>query len=207
MVTGGAKAAGKPLPKLLLRNAALFAGRPAMRQKDLGIWQTWTWADVLDEVRAFAVGLHEIGLKRGDTIAIVGDNRPRLYWSMCAAQALGAMPVPVYPDFGRRRDGLCARACRSRALRWSKTRSRSTSCWRSPRPVKGIATSSMTKPAACAITTTAPALASRRCRSWAVTRLAADPARTGGSTRSPRAGPTIPPSSSIPRAPPAARRA
>lgn len=85
-------------PKLLLRNAKKFAARPAMREKDLGIWQTWTWPQVLDEVRALSVGLKELGLKRGDRMAIVGDNRPRLYWAICAAQALGAIPVPVYQD-------------------------------------------------------------------------------------------------------------
>lgn len=85
-------------PKLLIRNARDFGGRPAMRHKDLGIWQTWTWAEVLDQVRAYAVGLHRLGLKRGDTIAIVGANRPKLYWSVTAAQALGAVPVPVYAD-------------------------------------------------------------------------------------------------------------
>jgi long-chain acyl-CoA synthetase len=69
-----------------------------MRQKDLGIWQTWTWAEVLDFVRAYAVGLHRLGLKRGETIAIVGANRPKLYWSVMAAQMLGAVPVPVYAD-------------------------------------------------------------------------------------------------------------
>src|SRR5690242_12401533 len=69
-----------------------------MRHKDLGIWQTWTWAEVLDSVRAYAVGLHRLGLKRGETIAIVGANRPRLYWSVMAAQMLGAIPVPVYAD-------------------------------------------------------------------------------------------------------------
>jgi len=69
-----------------------------MRHKDLGIWQTWTWAEVLDIVRAYAVGLHRLGLKRGETIAIVGANRPRLYWSVMAAQMLGAIPVPVYAD-------------------------------------------------------------------------------------------------------------
>jgi long-chain acyl-CoA synthetase len=96
-VASGA-AAHDTFPKLLLRNAKTFATRPAMREKDLGIWQTWTWADVLEEVRALSVGLHELGLKRGDRLAIVGDNRPRLYFSMCAAQALGAIPVPVYQD-------------------------------------------------------------------------------------------------------------
>ena len=69
-----------------------------MRQKDLGIWQTWTWCQVLEIVRAYAVGLNRLGLKRGETIAIVGANRPKLYWSVMAAQMLGAMPVPVYAD-------------------------------------------------------------------------------------------------------------
>lgn len=69
-----------------------------MRHKDLGIWQTWTWAQVLDIVRAYAFGLHRAGLKRGDTIAIVGANRPKLYWSVMAAQMIGAIPVPVYAD-------------------------------------------------------------------------------------------------------------
>ncbi len=85
-------------PKLLVRNARRFGERPAMRHKDLGIWQTWTWVQVLDEVRAYAAGLHRMGLKRGDTVAIVGSNRPRLYWSVTAAQVLGAVPVPVYAD-------------------------------------------------------------------------------------------------------------
>src|ERR1700704_6944675 len=72
-------------PKLLIRNARNFGNRPAMRHKDLGIWQTWTWAQELEQVRAYAVGLHRLGLRRGDTIAIVGANRPKLYWSVTAA--------------------------------------------------------------------------------------------------------------------------
>jgi long-chain acyl-CoA synthetase len=86
------------VPKLLVRNAGAIGSRPAMRHKDLGIWQTWTWAQMLEEVRAFSIGLAELGLKRGDKFAIVGGNRPRLYWAMCAGQALGAVPVPVYSD-------------------------------------------------------------------------------------------------------------
>jgi long-chain acyl-CoA synthetase len=86
------------LPKFLIHNAGAIGSRPAMRHKDLGIWQTWTWAQMLDEVRAFSVGFAELGLKRGDKFAIVGSNRPRLYWAMCAGQALGAVPVPVYAD-------------------------------------------------------------------------------------------------------------
>ena len=85
-------------PKLLLRNASIFADRPAMREKDLGIWQSWTWAQMLKEIRKFSIGLSKIGFKHGDKIAIVGDNRPRLYWSMCAIQALGGIPIPVYQD-------------------------------------------------------------------------------------------------------------
>jgi long-chain acyl-CoA synthetase len=85
-------------PKLLLRNARVYGARPAFLHKDLGIWQTWSWAQVLDAVRAYAVGLHRLGLQRGDTIAIVGSNRPKLYWSVMAAQMLGAVPVPVYAD-------------------------------------------------------------------------------------------------------------
>jgi len=84
--------------KLLVRNAEQFADRPAMRHKDFGIWQTWTWAQLLGEVRAYAVGLSRLGVRRGDRIAIVGANRPKLYWSIMAAQMLGAIPVPVYAD-------------------------------------------------------------------------------------------------------------
>jgi len=85
-------------PKLLIRNARRYGGRPAYRHKDLGIWQAWTWGEVLEETRALSVGLGELGVKRGDKLAIIGGNRPRLYWAMCAAQALGAVPVPIYAD-------------------------------------------------------------------------------------------------------------
>lgn len=93
-----AAAPADTFPKLLIRNAKLFGARPAMRQKDLGIWQTWTWSETLEIVRAYAVGLHKLGLSRGETIAIIGANRPKLYWSVMAAQMLGAIPVPVYAD-------------------------------------------------------------------------------------------------------------
>ncbi len=86
------------MPKLLLRNAVQFASRPAYREKDLGIWQTWTWSQVCDEIRAAAIGLYVLGLKRGETVAIIGDNRPQLYWTFAAAQSIGAIPVPVYQD-------------------------------------------------------------------------------------------------------------
>ena len=85
-------------PKLLIHNAQTIGTRPAVRHKDLGIWQTWTWAQVLEEIRAFSVGLEELGLSGGDKFAIIGGNRPKLYWAMCAGQALGAVPVPLYAD-------------------------------------------------------------------------------------------------------------
>lgn len=69
-----------------------------MRHKDFGIWQTWTWAQQLAEVRALALGLQAMGIRQGDRIAVVGGNRPRLYWTFAAAQSLRAVPVPVYAD-------------------------------------------------------------------------------------------------------------
>ena len=85
-------------PKLLLDNAERFAGRPAIREKEFGIWQSWSWDEVLGEVEALAGGLAALGLRRGDKLAVIGGNRPRLYWSMCAAQVLGGVPVPMYQD-------------------------------------------------------------------------------------------------------------
>ena len=85
-------------PKVLLYNAGRRGDRPAVREKDYGIWQSWTWSAVADEVRALACGLAALGFKPGDMLVIVGDNRPQLYWAMVAAQALGGVPVPVYQD-------------------------------------------------------------------------------------------------------------
>ena len=93
-----AAAPADTFPKLLIRNARNLGARPAIRHKRFGIWQTWTWAQAYEEIRAFSIGLGEIGLKRGDRFAIIGTNRPRLYWAICAGQALGAVPVPVYAD-------------------------------------------------------------------------------------------------------------
>jgi long-chain acyl-CoA synthetase len=84
--------------KLLAENARVRGGKPAMRFKSMGIWKSWSWAEVNAEARALATGLRKLGLARGDKIAIVGTNRPQLYWSIMAAQILGAVPVPVYAD-------------------------------------------------------------------------------------------------------------
>jgi long-chain acyl-CoA synthetase len=85
-------------PKLLALRAASGPDRPAYREKEYGIWQTYRWGQVADEVRRLAAGLADLGFRRGDRLIVVGDNRPRLYWSMCAAQSLGGVPVPVYQD-------------------------------------------------------------------------------------------------------------
>jgi long-chain acyl-CoA synthetase len=85
-------------PRLLLHHASVRAAHPAYREKDLGIWQTWTWGEAADTVKALAAGLAARGFKRGDHLAVIGDNRPQLYMAFCAAQALGGIPVPMYQD-------------------------------------------------------------------------------------------------------------
>jgi long-chain acyl-CoA synthetase len=89
---------GETFPRMLLQHAQTRPNKPAFREKDLGIWQTWNWAQVADEVRALACGLAAMGFKRGMNLAVIGDNRPRLYWSMAAAQCLGGVAVPLYQD-------------------------------------------------------------------------------------------------------------
>ena len=86
------------VPALLERNAREFADKAAYREKEFGIWQSWTWAEAEKEIEAFALGLINLGIKEGDFVAIVGRNRPHFYWAMVAAQSAGAVPVPVYQD-------------------------------------------------------------------------------------------------------------
>jgi len=85
-------------PRLFMHHARIRGDRPATREKDLGIWQTWSWSEAAAEVRSLACGLAQMGFTRGDNLAIIGDNRPRLYWAMTAAQCLGGVPVPLYQD-------------------------------------------------------------------------------------------------------------
>ena len=92
--------AGQPasVPALLHRNAKQFANSPAYREKEYGIWQSWTWSQTRDEVEALALGMMVLGLREGDFVAIIGRNRPYLYWAMMAAEMCGAVPVPLYQD-------------------------------------------------------------------------------------------------------------
>ncbi|MDZ4103960.1 MAG: AMP-binding protein [Hydrogenophaga sp.] len=85
-------------PQLLLDHAQRRPGAPAMREKEYGIWQTTTWADMARLVEALSCGLHLAGLKRGEHMVVIGANRPRLYATMLAAQSLGAIPIPLYQD-------------------------------------------------------------------------------------------------------------
>lgn len=86
------------IPDLLKRNIATLSHKTAYREKEFGIWQSWTWADVGEETRSIALGLIELGAAEGDHIAIIGRNRPAMYWSMLASQMAGCVPVPLYQD-------------------------------------------------------------------------------------------------------------
>lgn len=86
------------VPALLHRNAKIFPTAPAYREKEFGIWQTWTWPETLEEIEALALGFVDLGVQEGDFVAIIGRNRPHLYWAMVSAQMVGAIPVPLYQD-------------------------------------------------------------------------------------------------------------
>lgn len=83
---------------LVLYNAQHFGNRVALREKDYGIWQEYTWADYARHVVEMALGLEALGFQPGDALLILGDNRPRLYFGMLAAQLLRGIPCPMYPD-------------------------------------------------------------------------------------------------------------
>ena len=86
------------LPRVVQRNARSFGSRIAYREKEYGIWQSWTWAEAHDEIRYLAAGFLSLGVRVGDVVVLAGRNRPAFYWSMIAAQYIGAIPVPVYQD-------------------------------------------------------------------------------------------------------------
>lgn len=90
---------GLTLPHLLIRNAEKYGRRKdAIREKDYGIWQSYSWVEYLEQVRQFSLGLATLGFKRGDKMAVIGDNRPELYWGMIGCLCLGGVPVPLYQD-------------------------------------------------------------------------------------------------------------
>jgi long-chain acyl-CoA synthetase len=85
-------------PKLLLHHSRERGERPAIREKRRGIWRTVTWRELAEEAGALAAAASARGLQRGAHVALLGDNRPRLYAAMCAAHGLGAIVVPLYQD-------------------------------------------------------------------------------------------------------------
>ena len=86
------------IPKLLARNATQIGSNAAYREKEFGIWQSWSRAETHEEITALAIGMMRLGLAPGDHLAIIGRNRPYFYWAMVAAQCVGAVPVPIYQD-------------------------------------------------------------------------------------------------------------
>jgi long-chain acyl-CoA synthetase len=85
-------------PALLLSHATARPTAPAMREKEYGIWQALSWADLATMVEHLACGLHQAGLRQGEHMVVVGANRPRLYATMLAVQSLGAIPIALYQD-------------------------------------------------------------------------------------------------------------
>ena len=86
------------LIQLVRRNAELYSKKPAYREKEFGIWQSWSWAQASTEIDNLSYGLLSLGIKQGDHVAILGRNRPYFYWAMVAIQAAGGVPVPIYQD-------------------------------------------------------------------------------------------------------------
>ena len=86
------------LPMLLARNVERRANAIAYREKEYGIWQTWTWSEAQKEVNELAKGLIALGANRGDYVAVIGRNRPAMYWAGIASQKAGCIPVPLYQD-------------------------------------------------------------------------------------------------------------
>ena len=85
-------------PRLLLEHARQRPNEHALREKEYGIWQTWSWQRAADEVRWMACGLTSLGFKAGNNLAIAGNNRPHLYLTFLAVQSLRGIPVPMYQD-------------------------------------------------------------------------------------------------------------
>ena len=115
-------------PHLLLSHATQRPTAPALREKEFGIWQTWTWADVARDVRHLACGLAALGLARGQNLAFVSDNRPNVYMGFAAVQSLGAVPIPLYQD-AVAQDGRASPSGMAPSSTLSLTGTRPTRAW------------------------------------------------------------------------------
>lgn len=85
-------------PKLLAENARRWPDAVAMREKEFGVWNAFSWAECQRRVRTMALGMHKLGLKRGDVVGLIGDNRPEWIWGEVAAHAMGALSLGIYQD-------------------------------------------------------------------------------------------------------------
>jgi long-chain acyl-CoA synthetase len=87
------------LPKILKRNYETWGqSRIAMRHKDLGIWQEFTWKDYYENVERFALGLKRLGFQPGNKICIIGDNEPEWYWAEIACQSMRGVAIGIFVD-------------------------------------------------------------------------------------------------------------
>ncbi len=102
------------IPGLLARNARQWPDRVAMREKDLGIWHEYTWADYLNETLAFAAGIEALGFGNGDAMLTLGDPRPQIYFGMLGSGLVGGFPAPVFPDATPREIAYVYRECGAR---------------------------------------------------------------------------------------------
>jgi long-chain acyl-CoA synthetase len=86
-------------PKLLIERARKYGSRKiALREKDLGIWQSFTWEDYLEKVKYFSLGMISLGFQPGDKISVIGDNKPEWLIAELAAQAAGGFGTGIYQD-------------------------------------------------------------------------------------------------------------
>ena len=88
----------RTLPQILLARAEATPNGLSERHKRLGVWREFTWSQVLDQVRSFALGLEDLGFARGDALMVIGENEPEHFWAEYAAQSLGGSILSVYPD-------------------------------------------------------------------------------------------------------------
>src|SRR4051795_12621308 len=94
----GRAAEADTFPKLLRLNAREHSGDIALREKDLGLWRSFSWGDYQERVKAFALGLYDLGVAKGDVVALIGDNRPDWVAGEIAAHALGGLSLGIYRD-------------------------------------------------------------------------------------------------------------
>lgn len=103
-------------PKLLLHNAERWPDAPAMREKEFGIWNVYSWRDYRDRVRTIALGLKSLGVQRGEVVALIGRNRPNWVWSELAAHSLGCMTLGIYEDVLAHEAGYLVGYAEARAI-------------------------------------------------------------------------------------------